>query len=334
MMEVTAAIRKADKKHIIIIEGNGFGNNYNGLLPAWDNNMVLSFHKYGNFNTQKAIQNFLNLRDKYNMPLWLGESGENSNTWFTECIGLAERNDIGWSWWPLKKMGGNNPLEIKQPDGYQKLLNYWSGKGPKLSPAEAQPILDQWLQNLKLENNIIHRDVIDAMFRQVQSADTKPFKPYIITNNTSILAADFDLGRQRSAYYDKDTASYQYTPGVNTTGNKGRAYRNDGVDIKTDATGPYVMSIEGGEWLQYTVNVKAKGVYSIRFTVASNTNDGRLLLKNGEKVLGNAAIPNTGGEQAWQTVELKGVALNTGINRLRVYADKGGWCFRGMVFVK
>jgi hypothetical protein len=334
MMEVTAAIRKADKKHIIIIEGNGFGNNYNGLLPAWDNNMVLSFHKYGNFNTQKAIQNFLNLRDKYNMPLWLGESGENSNTWFTECIGLAERNDIGWSWWPLKKMGGNNPLEIKQPAGYQKLLDYWSNKGPKPSPAEAQPILDQWLQNLKLENNIIHHDVIDAMFRQVQSADTKPFKQYIITNNTSILAADFDLGRQRSAYYDKDTASYQYTPGVNTTGNKGRAYRNDGVDIKTDANGPYVMSIEGGEWLQYTVNVKAKGVYSIRFTVASNTNDGRLLLKNGEKVLGNAATPNTGGEQAWQTVELKGVALNTGINRLRVYADKGGWCFRGMVFVK
>jgi endoglucanase len=279
MMEVTAAIRKVDQKHIIIIEGNGFGNNYNGLLPAWDNNMVLSFHKYGNFNTQKAIQNFLNLRDKYNMPLWLGESGENSNTWFTECIGLAERNDIGWSWWPLKKMGGNNPLEIKQPEGYQKLLSYWSGKGPKPSPPEAQPILDQWLQNLKLENNIIHRDVIDAMFRQVQSADAKPFKQHIITNNTSILAADFDMGRQRSAYYDKDTASYQYTPGVNTTGNKGRTYRNDGVDIKTDATGPYIMSIEDGEWLQYTVNVKAKGVYSIRFAVAGNVNDGKLSLK-------------------------------------------------------
>jgi aryl-phospho-beta-D-glucosidase BglC (GH1 family) len=41
------AIRTVDKKHIII-EGNGWGNNYNGLTPLWDNNMVFSFHKYWN----------------------------------------------------------------------------------------------------------------------------------------------------------------------------------------------------------------------------------------------------------------------------------------------
>src|SRR5450631_820193 len=34
LMDLTAAIRTADKKHLIIIEGNGFGNNYNGILPA------------------------------------------------------------------------------------------------------------------------------------------------------------------------------------------------------------------------------------------------------------------------------------------------------------
>src|SRR6185503_7531495 len=39
MMEITAAIREVDKKHIIIIEGNGWGNNYNGMLPVWDDNM-------------------------------------------------------------------------------------------------------------------------------------------------------------------------------------------------------------------------------------------------------------------------------------------------------
>jgi len=334
MTRITTAIRAVDKKHIIIIEGNGFGNNYNGILPTWDNNMVLSFHKYGNYNTQATIQNFLNLRDKYNVPLWLGESGENSNTWFTECIGLAERNDIGWSWWPLKKMGGNNPLEIKVPEGYQKLLDYWGGKGPKPSPAEAQPILDQWLQNIKFENNLIHHDVIDAMFRQVQSANTKPFKQNIITNNTTILAADFDLGRQRSAYYDKDTASYQYTPGVNTTGNKGHNYRNDGVDINADATGPYVMSIEDGEWMQYTLNVKAQGTYTVKFTIASGSSEGKLSLKNGAQTLGSITIPNTGSEKSWQTVEMKGIVLNSGVNKLRIYADKGGWTLRSVEFLK
>ncbi|HSC37672.1 MAG TPA: cellulase family glycosylhydrolase, partial [Chitinophagaceae bacterium] len=85
MVVITKAIREVDTNHIVIIEGNGFGNNYNGILPAWDRNMVLSFHKYGNFNTQDAIGRFLELREKYNMPLWMGESGENSNTWFTEA---------------------------------------------------------------------------------------------------------------------------------------------------------------------------------------------------------------------------------------------------------
>jgi endoglucanase len=335
MMDITAAIRTVDKKHIVIIEGNGFGNNYNGVLPTWDNNMVLSFHKYGNFNIQKSIQNFLELRDKYNAPLWLGESGENSNTWYTECIGLVERNDIGWSWWPLKKMGGNNPLEIKQPAGYQKLLDYWSGKGTKPSPDEAQPILDQWLSNLEFENNIIHHDVIDAMFRQVQSAEAKPFKPNVITNNATILAADFDMGRQRSAYYDKDTASYQYTPGVNTTGNRGRSYRNDGVDIKTDATGPYVIAIEDGEWLQYTLNVKQTGTYTITLTVAADNGNGQLsLTNNGADLVKAQAIPNTGGADKWSTVSFKNIKLKAGTNKFRVYADKGGWNFREITFAK
>src|SRR5439155_10202523 len=50
MMDITKTIREVDQKHIIIIEGNGWGNNYAGVLPTWDNNMVLSFHKYWNYN--------------------------------------------------------------------------------------------------------------------------------------------------------------------------------------------------------------------------------------------------------------------------------------------
>src|SRR5665647_398739 len=71
LMDITQAIREVDKKHIIIIEGNGWGNNYNGMLPTWDNNMVLSFHKYWNNNDKGSIQSILNIRDKYNVPVWL-----------------------------------------------------------------------------------------------------------------------------------------------------------------------------------------------------------------------------------------------------------------------
>ena len=82
------------------------------MLGTWDNNMVLSFHKYWNKNDQNSIQHILDFREQYQVPVWLGETGENSNVWFTEAIQLLESNNIGWSWWPLKKLGINNPLQI------------------------------------------------------------------------------------------------------------------------------------------------------------------------------------------------------------------------------
>lgn len=331
MMDVTKAIREVDKKHIIIIEGNAFGNNYNGLLPIWDNNMVLSFHKYGNFNNQQAIQHFLDLSERYNVPLWMGESGENSNTWFTKEIGLVESHNIGWSWWQLKKMGINNPLEIKEPKNYQLLLDYWSGKGPKPTQAQAEAILNELLENLKVKNNIWHKDVTDAMFRQVATTETKPFKVHKLINKLTINAVDYDLGRQRYAYMDRDTASYIYTPGVHTQGNRGHAYRNDGVDIQRDSLGYHIFSIEDGEWLQYTINVKKAGIYKIRFNVSSTNGDGKITTVIG--AASPAATVNvraTGSDHNWKMTDPENIRLKAGNNKVRVIADKGDFTLKSI----
>jgi len=328
LMQITAAIREVDKKHIIIIEGNGFGNNYNGIFPLWDDNIVVSFHKYGNFNTQGSIQNFLDWQDRYNVPLWLGESGENSNTWFTQAIQLVESRNIGWCWWQLKKMGINNPLEIKMTPSYQVLLDHWQQHGRQPSPEEAQAALDELLENIKIQNNIYHRDVIDAMFRQVTTAETIPFQQHEIRDGASINAVDFDLGRQGYAYKDNDTCSYHYvSPPVRTTGNRGRAYRNDGVDIQADSLGYNVFNIEDGEWLQYTINVITPGVYDITFVMAGGSNSGQLsLLCNDRPVAAGVAVNST--------VEVQHIQLKAGQNQLKVVADKGGFNFSWMRFVR
>ena len=330
LVDITKAIREVDRNHIIIIEGNGFGNNYRGILPPWDDNMVLSFHKYGNFNTVDAIKTFLNLRDQYNVPIWLGESGENSNTWFTEAIQLVEDHGIGWAWWQEKKMGINNPLEIKRPAGYEKLLNYWNGKGEKPSAEESWKTLQELLENTRIENNIFHKDVIDAMFRQVRSSEALPFKHHVLDKELTIYAVDFDLGRQRVAYYDLDSASYQYTPGVNTRGNRGRMYRNDGVDIAQDDQGYYVNWIEDGEWLQYSIEVKKAGKYSVSLIAAPDSTGGIAVLKADDKEVGTFSIPNQGDYLKWKPTKSVTVSLSAGMNRFRVYAKKGGFVLRAL----
>lgn len=323
LMNITKAIRKVDKNHIIIIEGNGFGNNYNGIFPLWDNNIVLSFHKYGNFNDLKAIQHFLDLRDTYNVPLWLGESGENSNTWFREAIKLCEDNGIGWAWWQHKKMGINNIFEVKQPINYKKLLDSWAGKIPQLSPAEAWSILEAWLENLKLGNNIFHPDVADAMFRQVSSPTAIPYKPHILHDFITIKAVDFDMGPQGVAYYDKDTASYHFTPGIHTVGNKGSAYRNDGVDIKTEGNEPFIFSIEDEEWLQYTISVTNEGQYRIGVRTRS-PHDAEITVIHNNVPAAQIKIPSTTNKQ-WITTEGTSIRLKKGTQSIKLLATKGGF---------
>lgn len=333
MVDITTAIRAIDKKHIIIIEGNCWGNNYNGVFPLWDNNMMISFHKYWNYNDKASIQKFIDIRQQNNAPVWLGESGENSNLWFRDAIQLVESNKIGWAWWPLKKLGFNNPLEVKVPADYQKILDFWSGKGPQPSADVAYKGMMELANNLKLENTIYHRDVIDAMFRQVRSNESKPFKNHV-AGKGAIEAVDYDLGRNRFAYFDKDTANYYISTGKErTAGNNGGVYRNDGVDITGDSnTGYYVNKIETGEWLQYTIYSDDNKGYDLKLNISSDNANGKIeLIVNAKEVKDEISIPNTNGQ--WQSIEADKIKLKKGINTIRVKAQSGGYLLKSLELI-
>lgn len=335
--EITTAIRSVDKNHLIIIEGNGWGNNYNGMFKngLWDNNMALSFHKYWNFNDTKSINNILKYRDNLNVPVWLGETGENSNVWFRDAIKLLEDNNIGWAWWPWKKLGNNNPLQVPFDEAYSQLTDYWNGRSTTApNAAEAYKTLIQLAKNTNIKNNILHRDVIDAMIRQPHSNETLPFKNNPIQSGATINAVDYDLGRNGFAYYDKDTANYRVS-GQPGAGNKGNVYRNDGVDIFKDKTGNdyYVGDIENGEWLQYTINVKKPGTYNIGFRLAAEKEGGLLQLENNKgTVYDRIAVTPTGSSDDWKNFELKNIKLSTGKKVLRVRVIGGGFNFKSFSF--
>ena len=337
LQDITTAIRQVDKNHIIIIEGNGWGNNYNGMLPTWDKNMVLSFHKYWNYNRQQDIQKILDTRNAYNVPVWLGETGENSNVWYTEAIRLLEENNIGWAMWPLKKMGANNPLEIKSNLNYDAVKNYLNGKGEKPKESDVYSGCLELAVYAKLENNIFHKDVIDALFRQPFSAKALPYHSYRLLNNLMIPAVDYDLGRNGVAYYDMDTADY-HTSGVRSFGNRGHVYRNDGVDIFKDSTkynSYYVGDIENSEWLQYTINVVKNGVYTFNIMVIPGKENGSIsLTSNGNYLAKDITVPANGSKGNWQIIVVKNIHLSAGIKRLRIQADKGGYKLESIQIIR
>lgn len=101
---ITNAIRNNGDQHIIFIEGNWYSNDYTGLTPAWDENMVYVFHKYWSDASNIDIKWITDFREAQNRPIWCGEHGENSNDHFTKIVETFRENSIGLSWWPMKKI--------------------------------------------------------------------------------------------------------------------------------------------------------------------------------------------------------------------------------------
>jgi len=329
MVRVTKAIREVDTNHLIFIEGNCWGNNYNGIFPLWDENMALSFHKYWNYNTTASIQKMLDYRKQYNVPIWLGESGENSNVWFKDALTLVETNNIGWAFWPMKKIeniaGVTSVTKIPE---YDVLLKYWKDGGEKPSAEFAKKTLMKMADNYKMENLTVKPDVIDAMFRQVQTNDTKPYKKHVIPGK--IAATLYDLGTNGKAYSDTDFVNYRVETGNFDEWNKGNSMRNDGVDIlpckDSGSNGYQVSFIEDGEWLQYTVEVSKTSVYNVSIRYSRENLEGKLHLEieNGKKSEPITLAP-TGGNDKFKTVILSGIELKKGANKIKVFFDNGGF---------
>ena len=329
--ELTTAIRSVDKNHIIYIEGNWFANDFTGLTPPWDNNMVYSFHKYWSYNDLGSIQSYLDMRTRYNVPLWLGEAGENSNPWFTSAIDLMERNKIGWAWWPYKKISSvTGTVTIPKTAGYQALLNYWKGQGAKPSVETARAYLMEQAEMLKLSNCIIRRDVIDAMFRQAQGDKSpKPFKKHSAPG--TIYAVDYDLGGNNRAYFDVDSADFHVSTQVVTAWNTGYSYRNDAVDIEVckDAAGTNGYDVgwtNDKEWMVYTVEVDSSAIYQFDLRYAASGSAGKFHLElNGVEITPVTSVAASGGWTIWKTLIVNNVILQKGQHQIKLYIDKAGF---------
>jgi len=328
-VNITNAIRQVDNNHMIIIEGNWFANDYTGLTPPWDNNMVYSFHKYWTYNTQESIQWMINLRNTHNIPIWLGETGENSNSWFTSLIALAEQNKIGWSWWPVKKAGINNVLMVPESAQYNNLISYWKTGSPQITASQAFAAVMDWADNHLFENCTVQQDVIDAMLRQPHSDATLPFKPHHVNN--PIHFVNYDLGKCSFAYWDTDTANYHLNTNSFTNWNQGWSYRNDGVDIEecndnhSSSNGFGVGWTENNEWLQFTIESDSAAAYQLMLRTASASGPAIVHFEvNGVDVCPPKQLPVTGGWQTWLSTTIDNVILPAGSNAVRVYFDKGG----------
>jgi endoglucanase len=335
LVRITDSIRTVDQNHMIFAEGNWYATDFSNLTPAWDANMAWSFHKYWNPNDYAAFQGYLSLRASTNRPLWMGESGENSNQWFTNALTLMEAYQIGWSWWTLKKIETiSAPLSVKKHSGFDALLKYWGGTGTKPTEAVAMNSLMAQAALFDASQCTLHPDMLHAMFVQTKTAVRTPWAANGIPG--TIFATSYDMGHAGQAYMD---AEYENTGGSSGSAyNSGWTYRNDGVDIEACAdaggNGYDVGWTNAGEFLGYTVNVATSGTYIVKARVASGGSGGSFKLSvDGVDVTSSVSVGGTGGWQSWQTASVSGVSLTAGVHDLKLHFLTAGVNVNRLEFV-
>lgn len=266
-IQVTAAVRAVDTNHIVFVEGNIFAEEIGGLLPPFDDNMAIAFHRYWRETGYEdgVVQHYLDAREEHNVPFLMTESGENSDPWIYEIRQLVESNNIGWFYWGFKKVDGIAlHYEVGIDDDYQYVIDNWRESQP--DPALIKKGLMQLAEASKSENCRVQPGYFAAMVDP--AFDTEP-KPYIDMSLPGIVhAAYYDVGNHGVAYEDTRYKNEEYQ---GTGWNLGWIYRNGGVDITytTDdsderSMGYHVFAMETGEWMKYTVNVEVPGLYRVQ----------------------------------------------------------------------
>lgn len=171
--QVTAAIRTVDKNHLLFLGGAQWDSDFSPFGPPFDSKLVYTFHKYWTPATIDVIQPYLDFRDKYNVPIYCGETGENTDEWVGQFRKLLDDQQVGWHFWPYKKIDNTRGVvQFSIPAGYDSVMRFADTARisfeaiRKTRPGNQQQVkqaLDGFLQNCLFQNCTPNKGYIEAL---------------------------------------------------------------------------------------------------------------------------------------------------------------------------
>ena len=200
--------------------------------------MVYAFHKYWNAPDQGSIQYLLDLREQTGVPLWLGETGENSNPWFyaTPHAGRAQRDRVELVDAQEDQHHEHAGLARRTRPATRPSSTTGEGTAPGPSAdSRTCGALRAGATGLDLDQTVAQprraRRALQRRLRHDGTAVPGP-PPSRAPSRPSTTTSEI----RASLTETRDPWAVSGTPG---SGNTGGAYRNDGVDIEasTDPQG-------------------------------------------------------------------------------------------------
>ncbi|HET7723675.1 MAG TPA: cellulase family glycosylhydrolase [Propionibacteriaceae bacterium] len=165
--EITAAIRAVDRHHLLMYEGTRWATDFADFTAPLDPNSALQFHKYWSRPDDASLTDHLAAASRLGMPLYMGETGENTLDWLASATALYERAGISWCFWPHKKV--QNPagvFSIPAPRDWEVLTEY---QGEQVTPAwkaRAAAALWELLESVPSNPRAANQELLDALMRR------------------------------------------------------------------------------------------------------------------------------------------------------------------------
>lgn len=308
--EAAAKIRRVDRNHMLSIEGAHWATDLQIFDEKYDDNMVLHFHRYAEVPEYACLKPYIEKAKELGVPLWLGETGENVDEWYSALYPLAESLGIGYNVWPWKKMEcTNSPYSIKAPKDYE-LIKAYIEKGPHPGYRKAQDILNEYLENIKLDNCIENTSVTCHVLRRA------PF---------SVRATDFDEYPGRGVSFSgnsKEDENISYRRGCNMklveldqAGEK-----RFGFDCQWDR---YGLLLKEGEFASYHIDVVQKTKLTVYFKAEEETAVLRISGVNG--IMKETVCAEKGSERIT-------VSLPEGVKGIKITVIEGQVCAERLAF--
>ncbi len=166
-------IRKVDKNHIVFLGGSQWNSNFS-IFNDWkyDSKLAFTGHRYWSGTDDNSIKDFLEFRAKVNLPFFIGETGENTDQWVKDFRETLERNNVGWTFWPYKKMVETAGMVIiPKPKDWDIIVEYTKQdrssfekiRNARPDQQRVRNALIELLHNMKFENNRINKGYIEAL---------------------------------------------------------------------------------------------------------------------------------------------------------------------------
>jgi endoglucanase len=123
--KLATEIRKVDTHHVLFLGGAVWDTDFSVFGKPFDSNVAYTFHKYWTASDESVIKPYLEFRDRYDVPIWMGESGENTDKWIAEFVATLEKNRIGWAFWPYKKLEKSSAVvSVVPPADWAKIVEF------------------------------------------------------------------------------------------------------------------------------------------------------------------------------------------------------------------